>query len=49
MEEKVIITKSLLDEVLGALVATSMIVGKHEYIDKLVERVENDIKIQENE
>ena len=46
MEEKVIITKNLLDEVLGALVATSMIVsdGKHGYIDNLVEKVEKDIK-----
>ena len=46
MEEKVIITKNLLDEVLGALVATSMVVGggKHVYIDNLVEKVEKDIK-----
>ena len=45
MEEKVIITKKLLDEVLGALVATSMVVGgKNAYIDDLVEKVEKDIK-----
>ena len=44
MEEKVLLPKKLVDELLGAITAMSMIFGKNEYVDNLVQRIEEEMK-----